>query len=65
MSPYKQQLEKYKNEKVVLHRAEAPNIEGIVYKVEDDGCTLRVAHTSIIMHIFVAYRDIRGIEIVN
>jgi len=47
---------------VTLHREGAPSISGTVQKVSPDGCTLEVQDDMYFKFVFVAHRDIRGVE---
>jgi hypothetical protein len=65
-SPYKYRLEKFKGKRgiITIHRADAPNLEGQVAKVEEDGCEIDQEGSSpdSVLRTFVSYEDIRGIS---
>lgn len=63
--PYRTHLEKLEGQNVTIHRAGAPNVEGKVQEVTEDGCEIGVKaegdNPEKIENVFVAYRDIRGV----
>ena len=62
-NPYRTKLEVHvgTDQQVVVHRANAPDLNGTVAKVDDDGCTIKHPRAVAALYVFVAYEDIRGI----
>lgn len=63
-NPYYSQLWKYQGKKVTLHRANAADLTGQIQDISHEGCyvTNPGNEPESIRRVFVALKDIRGIE---
>ena len=63
-SPYYYRLKKIgKDQAVVIHRADAPELTGTLINIGQGGCTVQQpgSKDESVLKVFVAYPDIRGV----
>jgi hypothetical protein len=62
-SPYKYHLTEHKGSEVIIHRASAPDVEGVAHEVGEAGCTIKQPSDGeeSALYVFIAYEDMRGV----
>ena len=62
MNSYKQHLFGLEGNNIVIHRANAADIEGKLAEVCEDGCRIQQSYNNDwVKMVFIAYTDIRGV----